>query len=421
MKGPSPGGHDRWERERFRQWEKEYEDWYNKYYKDYDGQHPPVRHRGHGSRDRERERVSPLARDYSPQGRGRRGREERGGPPHHPPSSSSGTKSSNKILKTKKVKKRKPGEEPEQSQQSMDRGDATPVRDEPMDDVPAHTKTPPITSRPLVGVAPSKPPVSKNSTTPVKPSTKSTSKTQSDKTKKERSTKVKAKVKTEGPKVKTDKVKKKTGEVVVIKKESSSSAAKPLKTIKSKPEDGPNSTTPKKEKSKSSTVRPALRKTPPLSSHNLPLPTPSLHDGPRSSHDMRGRRDLPHSGGLPHPHGLPLLHRPQSPGESRRRMGEEGRSLLGPPPGKLRRLDGIGVDVISHSHLPHQNPLHRLPLLSDRPGPLPLPVSRDLGRGDVDRGSIRPLMDFQVGLFYQISVFVVFFPQKTCHQRICLI
>ncbi|XP_069370013.1 E3 ubiquitin-protein ligase RBBP6-like isoform X2 [Paralichthys olivaceus] len=56
LKGPSPGGHDRWDRERYQQ---------------------------------------VLPRDYSPQGRGRRGREERGAHPHHPPSSSSsGTKSS---------------------------------------------------------------------------------------------------------------------------------------------------------------------------------------------------------------------------------------------------------------------------------------------------------------------------------------
>lgn len=355
--------------------------------------------------------MSPLSRDYSPQGRGRRGREERGAPPHHPPSSSSsGTKSSTKVLKTKKVKKKKTGEDPEPSHQSMDRGDATPVRDEPMDEIPSLIKTSPISSKPPVGGATTKAPASKSTTAPAKPSTKSTSKTQSDKTKKEKSQKVKPKVKTEGVKVKSDKVKKKTAEVVVTKKKdssssSSSSVAKPLKTIKAKPEEAPNST--KKDKGKSSTARPALLKTPPLSSQNLPLHHPSLHDGPRPSHDIRGRRDLPQSVGLlplPHQHGLPLLHRPPSPGDSRRRMGEEGRSLLGPPPGKLRRIDGLGGggDVISHSHMSHQPPVHRVPPSSDRPGLLPLPVRdlerREMGRGEADRGSIRPLMDLQVGL-----------------------
>ncbi len=349
--------------------------------------------------------MSPLSRDYSPQGRGRRGRDERGAPPHHPPSSSSsGTKSSTKVLKAKKVKKKKAGEEPEPSHQSVDRGDATPVRDEPMDEIPSLVKTSPISSKPPVGAATTKAPASKSTAASVKPSTKSTSKTQSDKTKKEKGQKVKAKVKTEGVKVKSDKVKKKTEAVVPKKKDSSSSSssvAKPLKTIKPKTEDAPKSTTPKKEKSKSSAVRPALLKTPPLSSQSLPLHHPSsLHDGPRPGHDMRGRRDLPQSGGLlpiPHQHGLPLLHRPPSPVDGRRRMGEEGRSLLGPPPGKLRRIDG-GGDVISHSHMSHQPPLHRLPPSSDRPGLLPLPGSREMGRGDSDRGSIRPLMDLQVGV-----------------------
>lgn len=367
-----------------------------------------MHHRGRGSRDRERDRMSPLSRDYSPQGRGRRGgREERGGPPPHPPSSSSsGNKSSSKVLKAKKVKKKKSGDEPEPSHQSVDRGDATPVRDEPMDEIPSLIKTPPISSKPSVGATTSKAPASKSTAAPVKPSTKSTSKTQSDKTKKDKGQKVKAKVKTEGVKVKSDKVKKKTGEGVVTKKkeDESSSVSKPLKTVKAKPEDAPNSTTPKKEKSKSSSVRPALLKTPPLSSQTLPLHLPSNYDAPRPGHDMRGRRDVPQSTGLlphphPHQHGLPLLHRPLSPVDSRRRMGEEGRSLLGPPPGKLRRIDGLGGggEVISHSHMSHQPPLHRLPPSSDRPGLLPLPGSREMGRGDSDRGSIRPLMDFQVG------------------------
>ncbi|CAB1415751.1 unnamed protein product [Pleuronectes platessa] len=53
LKGPRPGGHDRWEREKYRQWEKEYTDLYNKYCKDYDNQHPSLHHRGRGSGDRE--------------------------------------------------------------------------------------------------------------------------------------------------------------------------------------------------------------------------------------------------------------------------------------------------------------------------------------------------------------------------------
>lgn len=403
MKTSSPGGHDRWERERYRQWD--CPDWY---YKDYDNSHPSLHHRGRSSRDRERDRMSPLSRDYSPQGRGRRGREERGAPPHHPPpSSSSGTKSS-KLLKTKKIKKKKTGEEPEPSHQSVDRGDATPVRDEPMDEIPSLTKTPPVSSKPPVSTASTKAPASKSTVAPVKPSTKSTSKSQSDKIKKEKGQKVKAKVKTEGVKLKCEKVKKKTGEGVVTKKKdslSSSSVAKLLKTVKAKPEDAPNSMTSKKDKSKTSAVKPALLKTPPLPSQNLPLPHPSLHDGPRPGQDIRGRRDLPQSGGLlpvPHQHGLPPFHRPPSPVDSRRRMGEEGRSLLGPPPGKLRRIDGLigGPDVISHSHMSHQHLIHRIQPPSDRPGLLPLPGSREMGRGDTDRGSIRPLMDLQVGLMF---------------------
>lgn len=350
--------------------------------------------------------MSPLSRNYSPQGRGRRGREreERGAPPNHPPSSSSsGTKSSAKLLKTKKVKKRRTGDDSEASHQSVDRGDATPVRDEPMDEIPSLVKTPPMSSKASVGSATSKAPASKSSAAPVKPSTKSTSKTSSDRTKKDKGQKVKAKVKTESVKVKSDKGKKKPGDCVVVKKESSSSSSsgtKPLKTVKTKPEDSPDSISKKeKEKGKSSAVRPGLLKTPPLSCQSLSMHHPSLHDGPRQGHDIRGRRDLPQSGGLlPTPHQHTLLHRPLSP--ERRRMGEEGRSLLGAPPGKLRRIDGLGVgdDVISHSHLSHQLPLHRLPPPSDRPGLLPLPVSRDMGRVDADRGSIRPLMDLQVSL-----------------------
>lgn len=348
--------------------------------------------------------MSPLSRNYSPQGRGRRGREERGPPPNHPPSSSSSAaKSSAKVLKPKKVKKRRTGDESEGSHQSVDRGDATPVRDEPMDEIPSLVITSPMSSKASAGAATSKAPASKSTATPVKPSTKSTSKTPSDRTKKDKGQKVKAKVKPESVKGKSEKGKKRPGEDVVAKKDSSSpsSGTKPLKTIKTKPEDPPNSI-PKKEKAKSAAVRPGLLKTPPLSCQSLPLHHSSLHDGPRSGHDMRGRRDLPQGGGLlptPHQHGLQLLHRPPSP-DSRRRMGEEGRSLLGPPPGKLRRIDGlvVGCDVLSHSHMSHQPPLHRLPPSSDRPGLLPIPGSRDMGRGDPDRGSIRPLMDLQVGL-----------------------
>lgn len=349
--------------------------------------------------------MSPLSREYSPQGRGRRGREERGAATHYlPHSSSSGTKSS-KVLKTKKFKKKKSGEEPEPSHQSVDRGDATPVRDEPMDEIPSLTKTTPISSKPSGSSASSRAPASKSTTAPVKPSAKSVSKPQSDKTKKDKGQKGKAKVKTEGVKVKSEKVKKKTEGLVTKKRDSSSSSsvAKPLKTVKVKQEDAPNTMTPKKDKTKTSAVKPALLKTPPLPSQNLPLPHPSLHDGPRPGHDIRGRRDLQQSGGLlpiPHQHGLPPLHRPLSPADSRRRMGEEGRSLLGPPPGKLRRLDGLigGPDIMSHSHMSHQPLIHRVPTSSDRPGLLPLPGSRDMGRGDTDRGSIRPLMDLQVGL-----------------------
>lgn len=200
MKGPSPGGHERWERDNYRQWEN-YRDWYNKYYKDYDNQHASMHHRGRGSRDRERDRMSPLAREYSPQGRGRRGREEKVVPSHHPPSSSSsGTKSNSKVLKTKKVKKKKGGEEPEASQQSVDRGDATPVRDEPMDEILSLNKTPPISSKPPVGTSATKSPASKSTAAPTKPTAKPTSKTHSDKTKKDKSLKVKAKVKTEAVK-----------------------------------------------------------------------------------------------------------------------------------------------------------------------------------------------------------------------------
>lgn len=293
------------------------------------------------------------------------------------------------------MKKKKPGEEQESSQQSIDRGDATPVRDEPMDEVPSPVKTPPVSSRPQAGDT-TKSPASKSSSA-TKPSTKSTSKPQSDKNRKEKNQKVKAKVKTEGVKSKSDKIKKKNGDGVMNKKDSlsSSTASKPLKTLKVKQEDATKSTNPKKEKSKSSTARPGLLKTPPLSSQNLPLHHPSVHDGLQPSHDIRGRRDLPQSGGLlplPSQHG----HELASPLDSRRRMGEDSRSLLGSPPGKLRRTDNLGGDLMSHPHMSHQPLLNRLPHF-ERPGLLPLPGSREMGRGDLDRGPIRPLIDLQVG------------------------
>ncbi|XP_034444021.1 E3 ubiquitin-protein ligase RBBP6-like [Hippoglossus hippoglossus] len=201
LKGPTPGA--RRERERYRQWEKEYKDWCNKCYKDYDNQHPSI------------------------------------------------------------------------------------------------NKTPPVSSKPASGSGVAKAPTSKSPAAPAKPSNKTVSKTQSDNTRKEKAQKVKPKVKTEAVKEKNDKVNQNTPEAVIIKKkDSSSSVAKPIKTIKANPEDNFNSTTPKKEKSKSSTVRPPLLKTPPLSSQTLPLPHPSLPDGPRLSHDIRGRRDLPSGSGL---------------------------------------------------------------------------------------------------------------------------
>lgn len=407
MKGLSPGGHERWERESYRQWEKEYTDWYNKYYKDYD-QHPSVHHRGRGSRDRDRdrdrERLSPLSRDYSPQGRGRRGREDRSVQPHHPSSSSStAAKSSSKALKTKKMKKKKSGDELEPSHQAVDRGDATPVRDEPMDEIPSPMKTPPVSSKSQAGATTNKASASKSAAAPSKSSTKSASKSQADKAQKEKSQKLKAKVKTEVVKAKSDKVKKKTAETSVTKKKDSSSSttAKPLKTVKAKTEDAPSSTAPRKERSKTSAVRPALLKTPPMPAHNSLLHLPPLHDSLRPSHDLLGRRDFPPGTGLlplPHQHGLPLLPLPTSM-DGRRRMLDDGRSLLGPPPGKLRRLDGLvaGDDVLSHPHMSHQPLLHRLPHPSERPGLLSLPLGRDLSRGNVDRGAIRPLLDPQVG------------------------
>lgn len=342
--------------------------------------------------------MSTSSRDYSPQAKGRRGKDERGGPPQHlPPSAASGTKTSSKILKSKKIKKKKTGEEPEPSQRSMERGDATPVRDEPMDEK-SQNKSSPLSSRPPGATPAPKAPASKGTAAPGKPTTKLTSKAQLDKTKKEKGQKVKPKVKTEAVKLK-----KKTGEAVLTKKKDTSipsSVTKPLKTIKTKPDDVSN-LTPKKEKGKSSTLRPPLMKTAPASSHNLPLPHHSLHDGPRSSHDLQGRRDFSKVDGhllLP---CRPLMSpRPPSPMDNWRRMGEEGRSLLGPPPEKFRRIDGAGGDAPFYLH-PHPLPLHRLPHPGDRPSLLSLPGFYEMGRGDLDRGSIRPSMDIQVSLCSQ--------------------
>ncbi|XP_061882581.1 E3 ubiquitin-protein ligase RBBP6-like [Entelurus aequoreus] len=396
LKGLSPNSHERWERDRYRQWEREYREWYNKYYKDYESQHQAMHHRGRGSRERERERdrVSPLHREYSPQGRGRRGRDEKPAPSHNPPSSSTGTKTSTKVLKTKKVKKKRAGEDSEQSQQSMDRGDATPVRDEPMDEILSPSKMAQVSSKPPSATATSKAPASKISTASVKTAVKSTSKT--DKPKKEKAQKVKPKVKAEASKAKSDKVRKKT-ESAVTKKKDPPPAAKTSKTTKARPEDGHNTTAPKKEKVKSSSMRPTLQKTTQLFSQGALLPHPSLHESFRPGNDNRGRRDLQHGGGLlPLPHqGLSYLHQPPSPLDNRRRLGEEGRSLLGSPPGKLRRLDGLGiaVDVFSHPHAAHQPPQQRLSHPSDRPGLLPLNVGREMIWADKDRGLIRPLME----------------------------
>lgn len=293
------------------------------------------------------------------------------------------------------MKKKKPGEELESSQQSIDRGDATPVRDEPMDEVPSPVKTPPISSKPQAGET-TKSPASKSTAAATKPSAKSASKPQSDKSKKDKNQKVKAKVKTECVKSKSDKMKK-NGDGVINKKDSlPSTATKPQKTLKVKSEDASKSTNPKKEKSKSSSSRPGLLKTPPLSSQNPPLHHPSVHDGLQPSHDTRGRRDIPQGGGLlplPTQHGHALA----PPLDCRRRMGEDSRSLLGSPPGKLRRTDNLGGELMPHPHMSHQPLLNRLPHF-ERPGLLPLPGSREMARGDVDRGPIRPLIDLQVGL-----------------------
>lgn len=394
MKGPSPGAH--WDSHSYRQWEKDYREWYNKYCKEYDP-HTPMHRRGSRDRDRDRDRMSPLHRGYSPQGRERRG-------PHFPPSSSSGSKTSTKVLKSKKVKRKKTGEEGESSHQSVDRGDATPVRDEPMDDIPPLSKTPPMSSKSSATAA-TKVPSSKSNAASKAPA-KSLVKT--DKTKKEKVVKAKVKAKPDGNKVKVEKVKKKPVEAgVVKKKEPSAATAKPLKA-KTKSEDGSYPATLKKDKAKSTVTKPTLIRTPPQSTQSLPLPHLPLHDSHRSSHDGRGRREVPPGEGLlplPHANRHPVHHRPLSPLDGHKRVVEESRSLLGPPPGKLRRIDGpgLGGDMSPHSHGSHQPQMQRVVSPSDRPGPLSVSVGREMGRGDGDRGSIRPLMDLQASYSYIIA------------------
>lgn len=414
----------------YRQWEKDYEHWYNKYYKSYKeyNEHSPLHHKGRGSRDRERDRMSPLSRDYSPQERGRKST-------HRPPSSSIATKST-KVVKVKKVKKKKTGEEAEAADQDMDRGDATPVRDEPMDDLTPIAKTPPLASKSIATKTTSKGPAASG-----KVPAKSLIKT--DKTKKDKIIKpVKVKVKPDGTKVKVDKVKKKPGEGVV-KKEPSTVG----KTLKAKPktEDGAaHPATPKKDKAKPVSKQ-ALTKTPPQVQpashphlheshrardevhegyrtrddlheshriredvhenyrtrddvhesyrtrddiHESHRTRDDFHDGHRSSHDFRSRREPPQSEGLlPHQghHSAPNLL------DRGRRVVEEGRSLLGAPPGKIRRIEGPGMSREAPMH--HQPALQRVVSPSDRP--LSVTVNRDYNRDERDR-AVRPLMDLQI-------------------------
>lgn len=414
------------ESERYRQWEKDYEHWYNKYYKDFKeykdyAEHSPMHHKGRGSRDRERDRMSPLARDYSPQERSRKGT-------HRPASSSTVTKPS-KVVKVKKVKKKRTGDEADTTDQDIDQGgDATPVRDEPMDDLPHMAKTPPMASKSVPGKAAA----SKSPAMSGKMPAKSLVKT--DKIKKEKVLKAKVKVKPDGTKVKVDKLKKKPGEVV--KKKEPSTAVKTLKA-KPKMEEGANSSTPKKDKAKP-VSKPALPKTPPQAQppttshahlhenlrmrevheshrmrdglheshrtrddfheshrarevHESHRMRDDIHESHRQSHDVRGRREAPQSEGPP-----PLMghHRGPSPMDRGRRVVEEGRSLLGPPPGKLRRIEGPGIGREAPLHPSHQPALHRVVLPADRP--LSVTVSRDYGREERQEPRARPLMDLQI-------------------------
>ncbi|XP_028300809.1 E3 ubiquitin-protein ligase RBBP6-like [Gouania willdenowi] len=70
LKGRSPGSQDRWDRDKYRQWEKKYAD--SKYFKNNDNQQPSMHHKGHSSRDKERDRMTPLPRNYSVHERVRR-------------------------------------------------------------------------------------------------------------------------------------------------------------------------------------------------------------------------------------------------------------------------------------------------------------------------------------------------------------
>ncbi|XP_028313230.1 E3 ubiquitin-protein ligase RBBP6-like [Gouania willdenowi] len=124
LKGQSPESQDRWDRERYRRWEKDYADC--KYFKNDDNQQPSMHHKGHSSRDKERDQRTSLPRNDSVHERERR-RDDRGDrgdktdrravPPPPPSSFSSTTKSSNKNLQTKMLKKRK-ADESESLQQS---------------------------------------------------------------------------------------------------------------------------------------------------------------------------------------------------------------------------------------------------------------------------------------------------------------
>lgn len=449
----SPGGRERWERDSYRQWEKEYRDWYNKYYKDYSTQHASVHHRG-GRGSRERDRLTPPPRDYSPQGRVRRG--ERGGPPgphrtHHALSSipsargdgnkdrtqgdaskertQGGTKTSEggtKTLKAKKLKKKKNGEELDSANQSLDRGDATPVRDEPMDEL--QTLTP--SKAPLTSTK-----VSTNKAALLSGKTPPTSSSQSEKSRKEKGGKVK--IKTEG-KVKGEKVKRKTGgeATVTASKNKESSATKPTKASKVKPDE-----LIKREKGRSTpTVRGGMVKLP------LPRPLPPHpHDLPKHLADARGgRRDPIHSVGV-RPPGRPLQPTPPSPAEKRRRVEERerGRGMdrgMGGPPAKLRRAEGPylqrglpakpplllnlacretgrGEGLLPIPGTSQTGRLDRFhPISISIPGPgssmdlgregrgdglLPTPGSSEAGRRESDRGSIWPLMGLQVKPFPQ--------------------
>ncbi|XP_028314945.1 E3 ubiquitin-protein ligase RBBP6-like [Gouania willdenowi] len=361
-KGQSSGSQNRWDRERYRQREKNYAD--STYFNDYDNQQPSKYHTGHSSRDKERDRMSSLPRNYSVHESARRrdNRTDRRAAPPPPPSSSSfTTKSSYEIPKTNKGKKRK-ADEPESS----------PVRDEPMDELPSQNKKSSSASKASGSTAASKAAPSKSSATAAKTSTKCVSKDQTDKAKTEKSSIEKTKTEVDGLKLKSDEMR--------------------------RSEDAPNSTTPRKEKNNSSRARHSPVKAPPQAAHSLRPPHPPLDDG----HHTRIRRDDPQGGGfhsLPpsNQNGLRLVHRPPSPAESRRRMREESWTSRGPPLGKMRRVDGPGMEsgANSHSQAPRHPHFHRVPP-SDRPGNRPLSGSRELNRSDPNRIPTEALMNTEV-------------------------